>query len=258
MTTHINNTLETDYEIYFKSEDSDYIDGNTLIKYNLTTPINVKEGLFMMMKVKTIEIPMGYYVLNENNDYLQININSINQSYTFTHGNPTAYNLQDFINDNFTNITATYNLYTNKIQLTSIYSFYITTTSTLNKLIGFTEDIQHNSTLISGSYYLESDLIVNVSGTKAIYLYSPTFHNSHMESGNNGLVDNTMVLLKIPTNTLFNGILYYENYNSTYVKCYIKSLSEIIYGLYDDNGDLLDLNGQDWSLSLSVSLIKID
>ena len=230
-------------QIYLNSKDGFRIDpshtSDIFFFFNdvIAPPLNVT----MEISVVSASIPMSYNIINSTNNLLVYNTN---QTFTIPIGNYNALQLADALKDNINILSnVTYSSRFNKFTFTSTQTFTIELASTCLKLLGFT-NAQHSSP----NDVLTSNSIVNLSGISSIYVHSSLLTNN-LDSRTKTLSN---ILCRIPVDTASYGILQYINNNN--FKCSVndKTIDLLRIRLEDDDTNLIQLNGQEWVITLQV------
>ncbi len=148
-------------------------DGNySDIIYYFNGSLNTSDGFVFMVSLNDFICPITWYVISAYNANTTLNyqINSVQYTYTIPDGNYSANDIVDLFNstDLYTdhNIYTIYDIITNKFFFTNLdnNNFTFLYTSTCFELLGFTTDIDHDST----DFELFSDDQVDLAGTREI------------------------------------------------------------------------------------------
>lgn len=97
---------------------------------------------------------------------------------------------------------------------------------------------------------LTSPYVVNLSGISLIYIDLPNVSTSNISSKNNGGF--TTIVKSIVQDVPYGGILSYVNNTNSAVIVADKYISFFRVRLLDDDYKLLDLNGQNFTLTLEL------
>lgn len=227
---------------------------------NFTYTINKNITRIQEIVVDNIQIPFTFYTINSLNNVLKFFISPTTYTATITPGN---YTLPYLITELQTQINAAlgqsptiiYSQTTMKLTISLpttaaiLLSKASTPTSTLAPLLGFSVDSALSLTLVA-------DSCPNISGPDYIFVKSvaltETVHNEMLFVNNNL----ESVLCAVPVNTTFGGIL---NYNPDHImklsyKFSILTTDTLDFSLIDIDGNVLDLNGSEWSMQLSLTI----
>lgn len=232
--------------------------------------ISAMPNISMMMSVVDVEIPLAFYVVNENNNTIVWESSTgSTHTYTITEGN---YSTDDLLTQldttvpmktagnwtptytptsDLTNMAITYDDLTNKITFDCTGGTQspdnITATSTALEILGFKKETAVSFTADK----LTSQSNVNLAGITAIYVDS-NFQTDSLDSKSGAT---SSILCKIPVNVSSLGILVWTNYTGykTYIK--EKHLNVVRLRLLDTDRNVLDLNGVDWTATLQVDFV---
>ena len=235
-------------QIHLQSEDANfYINGIGHSIYYFKTSINPPNHISMLISLVDSQIPISYYTITNSNNILDYTVNSINYTYNIDIGNPDAISLKSELNSNLNDISVSYNNSKNQYTFTSNYDFSINSNSTCLGFLGLS-NTTHNSVNKS----LSSDNVVNLSGTKSIYILTNLLnHNIDSRTG-----QRSKVLAKIPVQTSSNGILKYNNKNNFKSLIDNRHINHIEISLENDNREIIDFNGIHYSLTLQIDFIE--
>jgi hypothetical protein len=143
--------------------------------------------------------------------------------------------------------TITYNNITNKLTFVhSTYDFTFNSNSTCLFMLGFM-----SSTLyISSSLTLTSVNCVNIQFIKRINLAS----NLITYNINKSTLNNYSILCSLPVNKPPFSIIEYNNINNFRTNLFINNISSIKIKLIDENGNLIDLNGCHFCVTIQLDV----
>jgi len=260
-------------QIYLDSEYATFQVGNNtsdcvwIFSEYISTPPNVS----ILLSVVDIEIPLAFYVINENNNTIAFTSSTGgNYTYTIAIGNystddllteltttvpmTTASNWSDTYSpaSDLSSMTITYSHLTNKISFdasgcsTSPQDMLLS--STASEILGFTKTTTHTFE----SDILTSNNAVNLAGITSIYIDS----NFQTQSLDSKSLSSSTILCKIPVDISSLGILVWTN--ATGFKTHIKEshLNVIRLRLLDPDRNLLNLNGVDWTATLQCDFVR--
>lgn len=105
------------------------------------------------------------------------------------------------------------------------------------------------------AYILTPAAMVDLSAFHGIYINMQS-HVSNAQASYNGL-NQTSILARVPVRNPFGGIETFEPDNITYIYLPNAALTDINITLTGDDGNLLELNGVDWTLTLHVKFMAI-
>ena len=148
-----------------------------------------------------------------------------------------------------TGFTITYSSLNNNFTFThSTSDFSFKESSTCMEILGFEENVIHNST----SHILSSTCSINLFTIRNIYIQSSNLMLSNI---NNATPNNGSILCSIPLTTGQFSVINYFNTNNVRSRIdSIRNLSSFQVSLTDQDGDILDLNGCHFSLTLQIDI----
>jgi hypothetical protein len=228
---------------------------NGTLKSNLIYKFSgiLKDDDNIIQKYITIldcQIPCSFYVINSTNQVLTIVLGANTYTLIITNGNYNASSLITELKSKIATIpTLTATIVINKStgKLTFTFSSSVTLvfgTSTSNSVIGLT------SNLTGTNLTLQQPL--NLLGIKKINVKSDALSVSSFSSKNLGI---SSIILSIPNNSAQFNLINYTNQNSLNNSILNADIIDIIdIQLVDEDGDFLDMNNQDWTITLGLSI----
>ena len=255
-------TKITSRQIYLTSSSADrYNNGNNgdsmwFFKDTITVP----ESINIMLSVIDAQIPLTFYSIAEGRNQLKFSVtgylSGAEQVLDVSDGNYNITELLEVVNAHpgltENNIVASYTTKTNKIKFKASSSGIIfkLKNSSLLKHLGFSNKL-HESELGE----IISDTGVNVNGISCIYM-ATNLTTKNLDSRNAGFSN---IISKIPVNTAFNGMIFYQPSVKFSTEIAEKQLSFIRLTLQDDiSGNTINLNNVDWSCTLQLDFVQDD
>ena len=237
-------------QIYLNSNNADTILENSMSYAEWIIPIiEVPDGYHIYLSVQNCVIPYSFYNINSTNNYLTYLVNQIQYYITIPQGN---YNINQLITTlqslMLSGFTITYNNINNKLTFTYLTDFSLLDTSTIFPIIGF----KLNTLYVSSSYSLISVNSINMHPIKCINVVS----NLMTYNINKSFVNNNTILCCIPINNQPFSLIEYHNINNFRINLFINIISSIKIKLIDDSGNLLNLNGLNFSLTIQLDVEK--
>ena len=199
------------------------------------------------------QIPISWYVINENNNVLNYTINGVSKTITLPVGNYTGSDiiieLQTLFSGNGNTITIAPNVLQGKLIFTATtdFTFYKLGSTALNAL-GFTEDSSSVSNVLNAPYPL------NLLTVNSIHIDSTALSSYSYSSRTNGLSE---MIATISVDKSPFGII---NYNSSHNLSRLlrnKVINSIDIQLKDQEENLVDFNNTEWSLTLAINILRI-
>jgi len=208
--------------------------------------IEIPSQFHIHVSVENFCCPYTFYNINSNNNTLTYLENNTAYTITITSGNYNVNNLIIELMSKMTRFTITYNSITNKLTfINSLYDFTFSSLSSCLSLLGF------SSILSSNSKTLTSDKVVNLCPYRCICIST----NLKTFSVNKKYSNNTTLLASIPINSAPNSIILYENKNNFKSNTFTNNISNIRIKLTDHDFNVLDLNGQHWTITLQFDIV---
>ena len=144
--------------------------------------------------------------------------------------------------------TTTYNQNSNKLTFThSQNNFMFMSNSTCFSILGFND----NTTVISTALSLTSINCVNVYNIKTIQV------NSNLITYNINKVqkNNYCILCSVPVSSQPFSLIEYINRTNFRTNLFLNRIQKLKIRLTDDNGNLIDLNGCHYTMTLQLDVI---
>lgn len=217
--------------------------------------LNISSEHEIYISVQHASIPYTFYQINSSNNTLKYSfLNSDQNVYTIniTPGNYNVNELITFLNTSFTNIVVSYNVKTNKLTFSNNTNtnFQFLNASTCLTLFGFS-----SYSIVSTGYSLTSTNSINLCPVSCICVLTNFKTKSFMCMKGLKNFDQSL-LCTIPVNVNRNGIIIYENNNNFKSNLYTNVINAINIKLCDMFGNLLNLNGCDWEMTIQLDIIN--
>lgn len=238
-------------QIYLNSKTANkFYDGYTSNCEFSLPHIILPRSKLMYVSIQSASIPYSFYNVDGFNDTLVYSVNGgSNIVITIPQGNYNTTSLRNYLITAMTGFTISYSSLNNTFTFThSTNDFSFKSSSTCMEIFGFEENIAHDSV----SKILTSTSCINLFTIRNIYIQS---NNLILSNINNATPNNSSILCSIPLTTGQFSIVTYFNANN--VKSRIDSLrnfSSLHISLTDQDGDILDLNGCHFSLTLQIDI----
>ena len=230
---------------------SSYNNGNLSDCTFILPYVEIPSQRHIYLSVVHAVIPYSMYNIDSTNNLLSYSVNGgISTNLYITAGNYTSSQLVAFMNSQMTNFVVTYSSITNTFSWThSTYNFIFNTNSTCFDLIGFSL----TSNLSSSSRTITSPYCVNMARFQCICI------GSNVQTSSMNLNPNQSncrsIIASIPLdNQPFSSIIY-KNENQFKVNLYSNNLTNINIKLMDQDGNMLNLNGKYFSLTLQLDIV---
>ena len=210
------------------------LDGLHLFHFH---PILCPKHLTMSVGVKNIQLPCSYYSVNDYNRSFVVN----GTTYQLEAGNYTSSDLVNSLNTLLSPIQVSYSKVKNALSFSHTSSIVIQA----SRLLGI-------SAIATGTH-IQSDQAIDLSGTRAIYVRVLNFNYSSVSSRT---LSETNTLVRVPTNTNRNGIIFYAEENPTFQSLPQKTLTHLVLEFVDDEGNRIDFRGAKFALTLEVHIVN--
>ena len=254
-------------EIYLNSKTAtQYLDNNVADSIFTIPNIEIdilKEDVYV--GVKNAVIPYSWYVVNSTNNKLDITIDGTAYSVNIPLGN---YNVNTLLTQLKSLIDALQTLhsisgsfsitYLGKINkfyfFHSAKSFSFRSTSTCFELLGFNDGITYVASALpfqTIKHELTSTIGINLFVVRAVYVNS---NNFILQNINSSTPSNAGILASISTTGNPNSIIHYENTSKHKIHT-LNNINNLHIKLTDQDGDLLELNSINWSMTLELTII---
>jgi len=238
--------------LYINSADSEKVNGDygSHIIYRIQGSMSMLNFYSASVRLDNVSIPLSFYQCDDrHNSFTFQYLNSNEIIVKIPEGNYDYQSLMVIMNGmlNKYNLLVSYNEISLKYIFTSTQNEFTIKQDTINNILGINSEITSNNKII------ESQFMVNFSGTQCISIMTNlNVENYDTTGGKSNVLDRI-----VSTDYMYNQILYYNN-NDTNNK-YLISNTSIDYleiKLYDDNNELLDLNGRNFNMKLSFYLTQ--
>jgi hypothetical protein len=209
-----------------------------------------------MIAVKEVTIPNTAYNITSNNNafYMSNLAGDIIYTFRITPGQYTITTIIQHINTNPANIyfTLSQDPYTLKLKATRIFATplqFITGNQNINNILGIVAPLV---------FYINTEFqsLPDLSGIRNFYVISNTLGDG------NAMISPTLpkmsIISVVPNNTEWGHITYYNSNEQKLDEIYYpsqtngKNISFIDLKLISIDGQLINLNGLDWSILLKV------
>lgn len=261
--------MSENLEIYLNSKSArlkqDNQSGNCFFTLPNIDIDETKEQVYVSIRNATI--PFSWYNVNETNNILNLTIDGSSYSITLTEGNYNVNTLAiefksqiddiQFQHGHNADITITYLVKTNKFYFFhSHHDFSFLSTSTCFELLGFEDGQTYLSTPLpfqTQKEELTSTIGVNLFVVRQIYITSDNFILNNI---NVATPTNANIIASVPVLGNPNSVINYENTSARHLIHHLNNINNLHIRLEDQKGQLLLLNGVNWSITLELTIIK--
>ena len=250
-------------EIYLNSKSANKQNGTSNCVFHLPN-IEVNKDEVAYINVKQAVIPFSWYNVNETNNVLDIRIANV-RPYTINipFGNYNINQLISYLHSQFLlflandkDLIITYSNQTNKLLFTHHHhNFRLEYSSTCFELLGFGDNEDYFSTNISetNTHILDSVNGINLFVVRQIYIASDNFILNNINASN---PNDTNILASVSVTGNPNSIIHYENTTTRHLIHHLNNVTNLNIKLLDQDSDLLNLNGVNWSITLELIITK--
>jgi len=225
------------------------IDDNTANCIYFLPTIEIPDGHHIYLSLQNANIPYSFYSITtiDNTFQWQVGINSF--SYNVEPGNYTVYQLIALLKTQMgVTFTITYNSITSKLLFTNTTNNFTILASTINHILGFSKTT--NTTSVARS--LTARDVVNLNQIRAlnIEINYPTYNVNVAQPYNQN------ILATIPVYVAPFSIITYTNPNNFRTNLYVNKLEQINIRILDNQGNLVNLNGINYQITLQLDCVK--
>ena len=261
--------MSENLEIYLNSKSARLKQDNQSGNCFFTLPnIDIDENKEQVyVSIRNATIPFSWYNVNETNNILNLTIDGSLYSITLKEGNYNVNSLAiefkaeiddiQFQHGHDGDITITYLVKTNKFYFFhSHHDFSFLSTSTCFELLGFEDGNTYLSTPLpfqTQKEELTSTIGVNLFVVRQIYITSDNFILNNI---NVATPTNANIIASVPVLGNPNSVINYENTSARHLIHHLNNINNLHIRLEDQKGQLLLLNGVNWSITLELTIIK--
>lgn len=236
-------------QIYLDSKYATKRDNNSGNSYFQISPVYVQDGNHIHLSLVNATVPYSFYNVNSSNNIFTYDyVGGPQLTFTVPVGNYTIYQILSHINTNWTNFTCSYNSITNKVTLSNPSQFTIYSGG-FAKLLGFSQNAYPTGT----PYTTTSNVCVNLYTITQIQIETNllTYNVSNTQNKTN----NRNILASIPVGCAPFGLIVYENTSQYKTNLYVGEFNFVDIRLIDNNGNIIDMNGCDFCMTLQLDVI---
>jgi len=204
----------------------------------------------IFVSIQSAQIPGTFYNVDDINNLFNYSVGVTNYQILIPQANYNVNSLLVYLKSIMTaqGFTILFDLTTNKYTFTNTNSFIFKASSTCFEILGFTQGQQFSSI----ANILVSNLSVNFFTIRNILIEISNLITYNKTS--NPAENNPSILVSIPITTSQNSVLSYSNIYGLYEKIStVSNFAALQVRLLDQDLDLLDLNGGDWSMTLQLN-----
>lgn len=245
------NSVINTLQIHLNSKNADkYINGsNADVEFDLPL-IESYNQCHIYLTVQHLVLPYSFYNCNAKNNLLRYMIGTTVYFINITPGNYNVNTLKSYLQTNMSGFSISYNNITNKYTFTHKSTlFSILGSSTCLSMLGFSEGITVNS---DNNKTLVSTKCIDLATVKNINVCS-TFPTDNLIKAQNSDIN---VIASFPVEVAPFSLITYKNYNQSYrFNTFTNIISLLAIKLTDQDGNILELNGCDWTMTIQLDII---
>ena len=234
-------------QIHLNSKNADrFINGTSDIEFDLPL-IEAPLQHTIYFSIQHLVIPYSFYNIDSNNNFLNYIVGGTTYNIYIETGNYNPYQLINVLQNIMQGFTITYDSIKNKFTFSNnYYEFGFLNSSTCLRLIGFENSIfSVNKTLTSiNSINLQSHHCVCVQSN----LLTGSINSANKYESN--------IICSVPVDKPPFSMITYVNHNNLKYNLFNNVISTMRLKLTDQNNNLIDLNGCNWSCTVQLEIIK--
>jgi hypothetical protein len=247
------------FEIHIRSKDCRQLSEgfNTNLELTLAVPIVKPPGNSFKVTLSSAKIPFSWYGISAHLKTNEIRVNGA-QSLVVPDGNYNIFELMDAINGSSFPFACDYDHITNKLSLFNQsndeleLSFEDTQSVGLAKALGFTS----NQT-VAGSGTVTSTNVVNLHTIHSIYVHSSLAVGNVLTTEIGGHVEQIIDKITMQDNVAPHDMISHHPYQKGPFHAEVQQdvISTFSIALRDQNSKLLQLNGVNFEISMSLEIV---
>lgn len=233
----------------------------------LNQPLFAEDGYTLVCRTAGVSVPHSFYGVNSTNNVLTITVGGTTASITITPGQYSVYSFRTAIQ---TQLTATFASDAPVLTFNAITSSFIFTPTTLGISLDFTGTSAMATPLgfYSGYTYPTTGLSVTaLSSVKSpilsslasgnVYIHTDLTNRFNLTTETLGGTQSTLLQV-VPINSPYNSFITLTN-ASLVTPMYISNavVNYFFVFLRDGQGNLIDLRGIDWDVTLEFSIERL-
>lgn len=205
--------------------------------------------IYSTIGISTAQIPVSYYTINEYNNVLVTDAGVV----TITRGNYTASTLRAVLKTELlilgiTGMVVTINSSTGRLVFTASIPFTFTGGSAFD-ILGFVPNIVY---LSDENNIITAPYLLNLLGIQQLRINSSALACSNSNSTQMG--ESNLIGVIQSTAPPFGMILYANQTSYSVLKS--KNVSIIDIQILDEDGNFVDFNNVDWTISLQLTIFR--
>jgi hypothetical protein len=232
-------------------------DYNSSVFWNIPNIIQADKDIsHITVSVEDFEMPVSYYLINDTNDVLYYNYNSVDSFINLTKGNYNGSSLitelkARFLSEGLT-VTIVLSQVSGKLDfkfsniITNV-TFLYSQSKNLMDILGFTQNI-------TGAAFT-APLPLNLLGVLKINICSQNLRTTNNFTSSDALSNNIIQTVAVDMPSWHQ--LTYVSKTSHAGRMATNYLDNIDIQLYDDAGNFLELNSINWSCTIQLKVFRV-
>jgi hypothetical protein len=212
--------------------------------------IEIPDGHHIYLSLQNANIPYSFYsITSMDNTFSWGLVGGPVNTYYVEPGNYTVTQLVNVIKNAMgSQYTITYSSITSKLLFTHASSNFVIYANTINHVLGFSKTTDTTST----ANILYGRDCVNLNQIRALNIECnyPTYNVNVAQAYNQN------ILATIPVYVAPFSIISYTNTNNFRTNLYVNKLDQIQIRIIDNNGNLVNLNGVNYQMTLQLDCVK--
>ena len=226
---------------------------NSVMMFNLNNILKKEQDIiYNLVSVVHAEIPVSFYTINSTNNIIVIKIGvGVNTSYTLTNGNYNATSFKTMLLSILPiGFTLLLNISTGIYTIGYTTLFYIMSSSTCYKLMGFVKNTTYTSNI---SNNIIMPFCVSFMGINRLKIKSNIIQTNNLDSYSRG---KSNMLCSIPVSSAPGGLIIYNNISQFKSIFPNNNLDYIDISISDELDQEIDFNGVDIYITLQIDSIR--
>lgn len=250
----LNDTHLGSLSVFLQSKDATVKlneDKNSSCLFYLKQAISPPPDTQIMVGLISAEIPYTFYNIDSRNNKITIETQlNGTANVTLTPKNYGTTSLTKALNDALTSVqtTVTFDEDTNKFTFANVGGFKIKST-TMKTVLGIGDNQVDQTFVLS----LTTEKVCNLSGTSSIYVNCTNLSVTNLDS--RGDLNGVIAKLNVTVNP--GEFIFFQQTETQYYIINDREIQFFGVSLTDDNNELLDLNGVEFSIALTINFCKI-
>jgi len=243
----LNDTHIASQAIFIDSNDATLSISDAEKIFYLNSPIIAPAGVRILIGLTNLTIPNTIYNFNSSNNQISFTQSATTQVVTIPAGNYSASTLVDALNTAITlSITVSFDEDQADFSFTGGSAFTIDS-ATMSRQLGLKDQLPTSS----GTSYTALT-VCDFAGATQLYVRLRNVSLNNLDS--RGKVSN--IIASIVNNVNYGDYIFYTPPEVLYFQINEQQLSHIDLELTDQEGNVIDLNGSSFNLTLSVHFVR--